>query len=303
MLRVFAALAFVVLAGTAPPAAEARIEKNVVYGMYSGLALLMDVRHPDKPNGRGVIFIAGSGWHAPLGYGATALKEQQIAEWAPRLLQAGYTVFSINHRAAPRFHYPAAVEDVQRAVRYIRQHAERFGIDPGRIGGVGGSSGAHLIGLVAMRGAPGIADDPDPVNRQPATLQAVVLRAGPSDLLQMKGSLSLATVVSFMERLPTEQRLFREASPVTHVSRAAPPVLLVHGDADETVPYEQSVIFERALREASVPVRLLRVEGGAHGSEFGPPGKPHQQFGQVLGAMVSWLDEHLRAAPGTTKSR
>lgn len=108
----------------------------------------------------------------------------------------GYTVFSLNHRAAPRFHYPAPVEDVQRAVRYIRHHAQTFGIDPNRIGGVGGSSGAHLIALVAMRGAPGSTDDPDPVNRQPATLQAVVLRAGPSDLLQIKAPLSLATVVS-----------------------------------------------------------------------------------------------------------
>ena len=295
MLKLLPALGLIVLAGTGHAFAQARVDKNVVYGMYSGLALLMDVHRPEKPNGHGVIFVGGSGWHAPLGYNAPGLKEQQIAAWAPPLLQAGYTVFSINHRAAPRFHYPAAVDDVQRAVRYIRHHAQAYGIDPNRIGGVGGSSGAHLIGLVGMRGASGIADDPDPANRHPATLQALVLRAGPSDLLQVKG-LSLATVVSFMERLPMEEKLFREASPVTHVSRTAPPVLLAHGDADDTVPYEQSVGFERALREAGVPVRLLRVEGGAHGPEFGPPGKPHARFPEVLAAMVGWLDEHLRAA-------
>ena len=295
MLQLLSVLGLFLLAGASHAAAQPRVDKNVVYGMYSGLALLMDVHRPEKPNGRGVIFVGGSGWHAPLGYNAPGLKEQQTGPWAAPLLKAGYTVFAINHRAAPRFHYPAAVEDVQRAVRYIRHNAQAFGIDPDRIGGVGGSSGAHLIGLVAMRAAPGTADDPDPANRQPATLQAVVLRAGPSDLLQMKGQLSLATVVSFMERLPMEQKLFRDASPVTHVSRAAPPTLLVHGDADDTVPYEQSVIFERALREAGAPARLLRIEGGAHGPEFGPPGQPHARFPEVLAAMVGWLDEHLRA--------
>ncbi|MCH7475257.1 MAG: alpha/beta hydrolase, partial [Gemmatimonadetes bacterium] len=64
------------------------------------------------------------------------------------LLDAGYTVFTINHRAAPRFRYPAAVEDAQRAVRFIRHNAQRYGVDPDRIGGYGGSSGAHLVSLL-----------------------------------------------------------------------------------------------------------------------------------------------------------
>lgn len=123
--------------------AQSRVEKNVIYGMYSGLALLMDVHRAEKPNGYGVIFVSGSGWHAPLTYGAVGLKEGQIGEWGPPLLRAGYTVFAINHRAAPRFHYPAAVDDVQRAVRFIRHHARQFGINPSRLGAVAGSSGAH----------------------------------------------------------------------------------------------------------------------------------------------------------------
>jgi acetyl esterase/lipase len=254
----------------------------------------MDVQYPDKPNGYGVIFIAGSGWHAPLGYGAPGLKDQQVSDWGPTLLRAGYMVFSVNHRAAPRFHYPAAVEDVQRAVRFIRHHAEKFGIDPSRIGGVGGSSGAHLVGLVAMLAAPGKHDDADAVNRQPATLQAVVLRAGPSNLLEMKSPFAAAVVASFMERPPLDRAIYQAASPITHVSRTAAPVLLLHGDADDTIPFEQSVAFEAALRTADVPVKLVRVVGGAHGSDFGTAGKSHPQFPAILAETAEWLDRYLK---------
>ena len=148
-----------------------KVERNVVYGMYSGLALLLDVHRPARPNGFGIVFISGSGWQAGLDYGAAPLKEQQIGIWGPPLLAAGYTVFAINHRAAPRFHYPAAIEDVQRAIRFVRHHARDYGIDAARLGGLGGSSGGHLIGLAAMLASPGNPADGDPVNRESAALQ------------------------------------------------------------------------------------------------------------------------------------
>ena len=122
----------------------ATVEPNVVYGMYSGLALLLDVHRPPAPNGYGIIFISGSGWQAPTGYDATPLKQNQIPVWGPSLLAAGYTVFALNHRAVPRFHYPGAVEDVQRAIRFVRHNAKTWRIDGTRLGGMGGSSGGHL---------------------------------------------------------------------------------------------------------------------------------------------------------------
>ena len=132
----------------------ARVEVNVVYGMYSGLALLMDVHYPQNPNGYGIIFIAGSGYQAPMRYDARQLKEdpQMIRIYAKSLLAAGYTVFSINHRAAPRFRYPAALEDAQRAVRYVRHHAGKFRINPETIGASGGSSGTRVLFLPAELG-------------------------------------------------------------------------------------------------------------------------------------------------------
>jgi acetyl esterase/lipase len=291
------------IVGTADAGAQPRVETNVVYGMYSGLALLMDVHRPETPNRYGVVFISGSGWQRPLAYGARPLKEEQISDWGPSLLRAGYTVFAINHRATPRFQYPAPVEDVQRAIRFVRHHAAQFGIDPGRIGGLGGSSGGHLIGLASMLAAPGLADDPDPVNRQPATLQCVVLRAAPTEMMKMIGGSAVGTaaVVAFVGRLPTpnadDQKIYREASPIAHVRASSPPTLLLHGDVDDTVPFAQSVAMESALRAANVPVKLVRVTGGAHGSNFGKDGKPHPQFADVLNESVTWLDRYLK--PGT----
>ena len=298
-----AALTLVSLVRASDARAQARVDRNVVYGMFSGLALLMDVHRPDTPNGYGVIFVAGSGWSAPLAYGAGGLKEAQIGDWAPSLLRAGYTVFALNHRGTPRFHYPEPVEDVQRAIRFVRHNAKEFGITPGRLGALAGSSGGHLVGLAAMQGAAGAADDPDPVNRQPATLQCVVLRAAPSDLKTMIGSSGIGTaaVVAFVNRLPTpnadDQRVYRAASPIAHVSATSPPTLLLHGDADDTVPYQQSVAMEAALQGAKVPVKLVRVQGGAHGSDLGTGGKPHPQFPEVLRESIEWLDRYLRTAP------
>jgi acetyl esterase/lipase len=281
-----------------PLAEGARVERNVIYGMYSGLALLLDVHVPAAPNGYGVIFISGSGWQSPLHYGATPLKENQIPIWGPSLLKAGYTVFALNHRAVPRFHYPGAVEDVQRAIRFVRHNAKTWRIDGTRLGGMGGSSGGHLIGLTAMLAAPGIAGDADPVNQQPATLQAIVLRAAPTDLVEMAKSNGVSGVVGFLEAPLSEaaanQQLYRQASPSTHIKAGAPPTLLVHGDADESVPFAQSEALEAKLKAAGVATRLVRVPGGAHGADFVAANR-RPDWPDFFGEAVGWYDRHLRS--------
>lgn len=276
-----------------------RVESNVIYGMYSGLALLMEVYHPEKPNGYGVVFISGSGWHAPQEYSAEPLsKGPQGKLYAPKLAEAGYVVFSIAHRAAPRFRYPAAVEDAQRAVRFVRHNAGRFGIRAERIGVVGGSSGGHLALMLGLMDGKGLVDDGDAVNRESAKVQCVVARAAPADLAGMMASGGGAAIASFMgmpspaaEATATvEARMYREVSPLTYVSADDPPVLLMHGDKDETVPIGQSEKMEKALRAAGVTVKFLTIPGGNHGPTFGnPPGAP-----DYMGEMVRWLDRYLR---------
>jgi dipeptidyl aminopeptidase/acylaminoacyl peptidase len=90
-----------------------------------------------------------------------------------------------------------------------------------------------------------------------------------------------------------ENRQYRDASPVTHVTPDDPPMLLMHGDADTIVPLKQSEIMEGALKQAGVTVRLIRVPGGAHGPDFRLPiGDP--RLPDHLGEAVRWFDAHLR---------
>ncbi len=256
----------------------------MVYGMYSGLALLMDVHHPAEPNGKGLILIHGSGWHGPTTYGAWQLKQRGVQQI---FVDVGYTVFVINHRQAPRFRYPAAVEDVQRAVRYVRHNAERYGIDPDQLGGWGGSSGAHLISMLATMDGHGDPDDSDPVNRESAKLQAVVARAAPTDLAVFDGRQGVSALTSFMGSPINrgDPGAYREASPITYVTPDDPPLLLVHGDADPVVPFKQSELMLAALEEHGVEARLIRIAGAGHG-------------GNDLPETARWLNRHLLGEAG-----
>ena len=273
---------------------EAKIARNIVYGMYSGLALAMDVYYPEKPNGYGVVFIHGSGWSADLGLDAKPLKEgDQTKIYGEPLVKAGYTVFAINHRAAPRFRYPAQVEDVQRAVRFIRHNARQYGIDAARIGAVGGSSGGHLVSLLGTMDGRGDPDDSNPINRENAKVQCVVARAAPLDLVQMfKDTNDRIPLFGFglpQGQKSVEHKQYIEASPITYVSPDDAPFLLLHGDADKTVPFNQSEIFEAALRKADVKVKLVRIVGGGHGPRFDGAVNPPD----YLGEMVAWLNQYL----------
>ena len=160
-----------------------------------------------------------------------------------------------------------------------------------------------------MLGAPGLAGDDDAVNRESATLQCVVLRAAPSDMGHMLGADGMPQVVSFMELPPTvavtpagaplsgpNVKVYVQASPITHVSATAPPTLLIHGDADRVVPFNQSVAMEKALAAAHVPVKLVRVPGGGHGPDFGAGDKAHPEWPDYFGETIRWLDTYLKRA-------
>lgn len=282
----------------AQPAPAALIERNVVYGMQSGLALLMDVHRGPQPNGLGVIVIHGTAWHASPGYDSPPMKENpyQLEVLVKPLVSAGYTAFVINHRAAPSYRYPAALDDAVRAVRFVRHHAARFGISADRLGAVGASSGAHLVSMLGVRPPADVPHATDPVDRVAASVQAVVAINAPTDLTgSFQSDWAMSAIGAFlgsirsMDENSAEWKAYREASPIAHVSRDDAPLLLIHGDKDTAIPIEQSERFEAALKQAQVATALLRVPGADHRLQP-KPAKPDYQA-----AMVQWLDSHLRA--------
>jgi acetyl esterase/lipase len=258
----------------------------------------MDVHRPAKPNGFGILFFVGSGFTGPMAYDAPPLKQdRQVQIYGQPLVAAGYTVFAVNHRLAPRFRYPAALEDAQRAVRFVRHHATRFGVDPDRIGAAGGSSGGYLVSMLGTMDGGGDAEDPDPVNRQSAKVQAVVARAANSDLLNLPVGPAMASFLGMvLSAGPTpppatsvEYRTFRDASPIHYVTKDDPPFLLLHGDADVLVPFKHSELMQKALADAGIPAVLLRISGGGHGPTFTGASNPPD----YLGEMVRWFDRYL----------
>jgi Esterase/lipase len=289
----FAALGFEPAMG-----APAHIEKNLVYGMVSGTALLLDVYYPVKPNGYGIVFVPGSGWQAASAYNEVPLNMRPSVEhYGGAFVDAGYTVFVPNHRAAPMFVYPAAVKDIERAVRFVRYNAARFGIRPDRIGGSGTSSGGHLMALMALRDGLGNPEDSDPVNRESAKIQCFAAQAPTTDFLNPEYKSPNMPV--FMGFAPDEAHaaVLREASPITYVSRDDPPFLMVHGDRDALVPFAESMAMENALRRKGVPVKLVRVPGGTHSYNFGEVAHPPEYRAE----MIAWFDRYLKNAPTTKR--
>ena len=278
-----------------PELNAAKIDRNVVFGMYSGLALVMDVYYPENPNGYGIIHIAGSGWSRPLSYDAKMLNHQPHVKLEGEMfVDAGYTLFSVNHRATPRFVYPAAVEDVQRAVRFIRYHADKFGINPDKIGAVGGSSGGHLVSLLGVLDGNEILADDTPINQMSAKVQCVIARAALTDFLyESFGPRPIKTFESFLNVKLNEKpgtigyKLAQMASPIYHVSVDDPPFLLIHGDQDPIAPYVLSENMYKKLQEMNIPAKLITVEGGVHGPDI-------IDSPEVREKMVQWMDQHLK---------
>lgn len=258
---------------------EKNIESNIIYGMHGGLALLMDVYRPSNPNGHGIIVIPGSGWHQPMSYNAVPLNQKgwytDTILGVNVLLENGYTLFVINHRSAPVFRFPAPVEDVQRAVRFIRHNAEEFKINPDRIGAIGHSSGGHLVSMLGTMDDTKTQDNTNLIHQESSKVQAVVALAPATDLVKMASSSGdVGALSSFVgthlatwrgnEAVQMELSLYAKASPITYVTSDDAPFLIVYGEEDSVVPSNQSEIFIEKLTKNGVAVNSVAIEGGSH---------------------------------------
>ncbi len=221
------------------------------------------------------------------------------------LVGHGYAVASLNYRMVPEATYPAAVDDVRAAVRWLRAGAPRLGLDAGRFAAFGESAGAYLAAMLGTSG-----DLPFPGDEAlgnvdvPSAVRAVVDLYGPVDFPTMDGQLTAnprcgagaavhdaagSPESRFLgHQITTVPDLVRAASPATHLGagRTPPRFLLEHGTADCTVPYQQSVAFAGALRAAGGAADLRIVDGAGHGPDF--------PLADRLPGILAFLDDALR---------
>lgn len=278
------ALAAVSAALRAAPA-RTPTQDGIVYGVADGQQLTMDYY---APKGEGphpiAIILHGGGYH-----GGTS-KSDSEAYVADFLAPAGYAVFSINYRVAPRYPYPCMVFDAQRAVRFIRYHAREWNADPNRIALVGGSAGGFLSNMVGLKNDGGDSGAADPVDRESAKAQAVVSLFAQSSFEFVPLNADVHRFLDPLIAKEGEKAALREASPITYVSPDDPPFLEILGDRDEYIPFQEAVNLQVALHRVHVRCDILRIPGGKHGT-WGwnkIPGVPDWER-----AMTEWLNARL----------
>lgn len=292
-LLLVATLTAFCLIGSGHLSAEILVEENLTYGKGGDTELKLDLA---RPQGEGpfpaIVFIHGGGWYQ----GGRQSYRTQIEQAARR----GYVAATISYRlmkfdeskretttAAPNF--PAQIHDAKAAIRWLRANAEKYHVDPDRIGVTGGSAGGHLSLLVGLADSDANLEGDGGHPDQSSRVQAVVNVFGPTDMAQCHKTSSVAWIFRlFMGGTPDEvEETYRAASPVTYVNESNPPVLTLHGDQDALVPVEQARLLDEKMTAAGDSHTLMVFEGQGHGFR----GEAQQK---AMNAMWEFFDRHLK---------
>ena len=260
-------------------------QEGIVYGVADGQQLTMDYYAPKGPGPHPIAIIIHGG-----GYQRGNSKSGSEAYCADFLAPAGYAVFSINYRLAPKYPYPYMVYDVERAVRFLRQNAARLDGRPDRIALVGGSAGGFLSNMVGLLDLPGDPRAPDPIDRQSAQVQAVVTLYAQSSFANVPLNVDVHALLDPLIQQKGEAEALRASAPITYVHKGDPPFLQILGDRDEYIPFSEATNLDRALHQVGVSSEIIRIPGGMHGTGgwYKLPGVPDWEV-----QMTEWLNKTL----------
>jgi acetyl esterase/lipase len=294
-------IAFSSLGMAADPSFERK--EDVIYGRKFGTALTMDVFTPKKQsNGAGIVLVVSGGFRSA---------HENILPlyiFIRPFTERGYAVFAVVHGSQPRYTVPEIVEDMKRAVRFVRHHAKDYGVDPDRLGITGASAGGHLSLMMGTAGESGNPGASDPVDRESSRVQAVACFFPPTDFLnygkpgderihatdhappyraafdyrELDRKSMLWVAITDSKRL---QDVARQISPVSHVTPDDPPTLIIHGDADKLVPLQQSEEIVEKLKKAGVETNLVVKKGAGHG---------WLGIDKDVTAIAEWFDKYLK---------
>lgn len=284
-VRLLAALVFVApLHAQDPKGKNVRVEKDVVYGKGGDTELKLDLAAPADGPGPfpALVCIHGGGWRGG--------SRQDLAETIKVLAGRGYVAATVSYRLVPAATFPAQIEDCKAAIRWLRANAEKYRINPDRIGVMGFSAGGHLCCLLGTTspkdGLEGAGGNPDRSSR----VQAVVSYFGPTDFTTRTWSKDVEEnlLVPFVGAgFDAKPELYRRLSPIVYVTKDAPPFLFFHGSEDPLVRPRQSQALADKLKEAGVPAKVVILEGEGHGWRG-------EKLVQTLEQTLAFFEEQLK---------
>ena len=270
---------------TAPRRFRTAGARDVAYGPH-GRENLLDVwRHPDLPADAGapvLVEIHGGAW-------SSGRKEGEANPLMGYLVERGWVCVTVNYRLGPGARWPAMIDDVRAALRWVHAHVGEHGGDPDFVAVTGGSAGAHLAALAALTGEDGTRVD------------AAVTLYGIYDLTEDDGSGTLDALLAetmMPGPLTRDVATWTGASPAHHVHPGAPPFFVLHGTGDAVVVPEQSRAFVRALRSVSEQVvAYAELPHAQHGFDLLPTPRTRLMVRAVEAFLVAALGRRP-ARPG-----
>ncbi len=277
---------------------------NVVYEQvpmrgYPNVAMKMDILQP-KSDAKlpAIVYVTGGGF-------INANKDNGV-QLRMHLAEAGYVVASIQYRVAPTAKFPQPLEDVKAAIRYLKAHADQYGIDAERVGIVGGSAGGYLTAMAGTTSGTTTFDKGENLDVT-SSVKAAVDLYGLSDLTCIGDDYSDevkdlhksagSTEALWVNGSPvfggkdggilSDKEAADFANPINHISKDSAPMLLMHGTADYVVSPSQTDLLFQALQENNIPSKRYLVEGAAHGGIYW-----NQK--EVLDIITGFFDQYLK---------
>ena len=221
--------------------------------------LKLDIIYPEDKTRRYpcVVWICGGAW--------LSMDRSAHLAYLAKLALRGFVVASVEYRTSNEAPFPGPLQDVKAAVRYLRAHAKRFNIDPERIGAMGESAGGYLTAMLALANDP--AFDKGAFPEYSSRIQAAVPWYPPTDFAKMESALTNAAAPESL-LLGTDVTTHREEAeaicPVHYVTKAAPPMMILHGTADTTVPFTQGELLYEKLEKLGCDATLIAIDGAEH---------------------------------------
>jgi acetyl esterase/lipase len=290
---------------TAAEEAPVRVERNLIYGKGSDVDLQLDLARP--PTGAGpfpaLVFIHGGGWSEgtrekflnPIDLPLNHI--QRAAQCGYVAVAVSYRLTNVHENGRPKYPFPAQVQDVKCAVRWLRANAAQYRVDVERVGAVGGSAGGHLALMLALTDTSAGLEGDGGYRNYSSRVQAAVSIVGPTELARgwettQGGKPQYQALLGGAPQQVAPQ--YKAASPLTYVSKDDPPVLTIHGDQDSLVPLEQAELLDAKMKEVGASHTLVVLRGQGHLLDAGA-----RDLAQAC--MYAFFDRHLKNPKAASK--